>query len=78
MVLLASKVTRVPAKSNNWQPSWKRAVSKVATMYAVVSFRDLSQLLVEIVWSPRDLLQKVMFSVDRPNPIPRWNLEQQY
>jgi hypothetical protein len=49
MVLLGSKVTRLPAESNNWQPSWKRAVSKVATMYAVVSFRDLSQLLVEIV-----------------------------
>jgi hypothetical protein len=43
MVLPGSKVTRLPAKSNNWQPSLKRAVSKVAT---VVS---LSQLLVEIV-----------------------------
>jgi hypothetical protein len=49
MVLLGSKVTRLPAKSNNWQPSWKRAVSKVATMYAVVSFRNLSRPLVEIV-----------------------------
>jgi len=48
MVLLCSKVT-LPAESNDWRPSWKRAVSKVATMYAVVSFRDLSQLLVEIV-----------------------------
>ena len=49
MVVLGSKVTRLPAKSNNWQPSWKRAVSKVATMYVVVSFRNLSQLMVEIV-----------------------------
>ena len=49
MVLLGSKVTRLPAKSNDWQPSWTRAVSKGATMYAVVSFRYLSRLLVEIV-----------------------------